>query len=260
MFSNKVIVITGATSGMGESVARMLHERGATLVLSGRDTLRGDTLVKSLKSDKCANKVMFVAGDVSDSTFAQQLMAAAIDSFGKLDGLVNAAGMIHRGSALETSDEQWKISMSTNVDGSFYMSRAAVTAMLDHPSGKNAAASIVNFGSTCALVGSAGLAAYCASKGAIVQLTRAMALDHAAQNIRINAVCPGAVDTPMLMSGRGRSPMSRDDVHAMNRDSIPQNRIPQPQEVAELVCFLLSDVSKHITGTSIPIDGGYTAQ
>jgi len=260
MFTDKVFVVTGATSGMGEAVAKMLHERGASLLLSGRNANRGDALADTLNNKASCTRVSFLAGDVSVSAFAEQLVAKALELYGKLDGLVNAAGMIHRGSALETTDEQWKSSLSTNVDGSFYMSRAAVKAMLANPSEKDSSTSIVNFGSTCALVGSQGLAAYCASKGAIVQLTRAMALDHAAQNIRINAVCPGAVNTPMLMSGRDAAPMSREDVHAINLPSIPQNRIPEAEEVAELVCFLLSDASRHITGSSIPIDGGYTAQ
>ena len=258
MIKDKVIVVTGATSGMGASVATMLHQRGAQLILTGRNVERGEDLVKKLASDSNAKTPVFIAGDISHSAFADTLLNEALKLHGLVHGLVNGAGMIHRGSALDTTDDQWRTSMSTNLDGSFYMSRAAIKAMLnsDAPS----EGSIVNFASTCGLVGSEGLAAYCASKGAIVQLTRAMALDHAPHNIRINAVCPGAVDTPMLMSGREQSPMSRDDVHAMNLKSIPQNRIPSADEVAELVCFLLSDASRHITGTSIPIDGGYTAQ
>ena len=260
MFDDKVFLVTGATSGMGEAISRHLYAQGAKLLLTGRDVARGEQLLNSLTENESAKRVLFVSGEISDSRFCDQLVNKTIDAFGAINGLVNAAGMIHRGSALETSDEQWRTSMSTNVDGSFFMSRAVVTEMLKQATTDSAGGSIVNFASTCGLVGSEGLAAYCASKGAIVQLTRAMALDHAAAGIRINAVCPGAVDTPMLMSGREQAPMEREQVHDLNLASIPQKRIPQPEEIAELVCFLLSDASKHITGTAIPIDGGYTAQ
>ena len=133
------------------------------------------------------------------------------------------------------------------------MSRAAIPALR-----RSGGGSIVNLGSTAGLVGCPGLAAYCASKGAIVNLTRAMALDHALESIRVNAVCPGAVDTPMLVSGRGD--LSPDRVREANRASIPQGWLPGPIEIANAIAFLASDLSRHVTGTALPVDGGFAAK
>ena len=132
------------------------------------------------------------------------------------------------------------------------MSSAAIPAMRRAGGG-----SIVNLGSTVGLVGCAGLAAYCASKGAVVNLTRAMALDHASEGIRVNSVNPGAVDTPMLVSGHGSA--GAEAVREANRASIPQEWLPKPVEIANAIAFLASDLSKHITGTAVPVDGGFTA-
>jgi meso-butanediol dehydrogenase/(S,S)-butanediol dehydrogenase/diacetyl reductase len=251
MLKNKVILVTGATSGMGAATARMLAGQGAKVMLFGRDEIRAGTVLKSI-ADAGGVADIFL-GDITESSAADSAVAQVLDRFGRLDGLVNAAGMIYRGTADQTDDENWRISMATNVDGTFFMSRAAVRVMSN-------GGSIVNFASTCGLVGVAGLTAYCATKGAVVQLTRAMALDHAADNIRINSVCPGAVDTPMLISGRKGSGESKDDIYSRNIANIPQRRIPAPEEVANVVAFLCSDQSLHITGTNIPVDGGYTAK
>ena len=118
---------------------------------------------------------------------------------------------------------------------------------------------IVNLASNVGLVGSAGLPAYCASKGAVVLLTKAMALDHAAEHIRINALCPGAVDTPMLVSAHEKTGRTPEDVFSANIASIPEARVPSPAEVAKSMLYLASDLSSHVTGVALPIDGGYTA-
>ena len=247
----KVILVTGATSGMGAETATQLAQNGARILLFGRNEFRAREVKSRIKTAGGVAEIFI--GDITDSTAADAAVAHAVALFGQLDGLVNAAGMIFRGDANQTSDDDWRVSMATNVDGSFYMSRAAVRVM-------KSGGSIVNFASTCGLVGAAGLTAYCVSKGAIVQLTRAMALDHAAENIRVNSVCPGAIDTPMLVSGHERSGATKDQVFENNLASIPQGRIPGPEEVAGVVVFLCSDASSHITGTNIPVDGGYTAQ
>ena len=250
MLEQKVVLVTGATSGMGAAAAILLAARGAKVIVFGRDEARANAVVETIRSN--GGNATAQIGDVTQSATADAVVSATCDEFGRIDGLVNAAGIIHRGNAGQTSDAQWQRSMATNVDGSFYMSRAAVLAMTD-------GGSIVNFASTCGLVAAANLTAYCVTKGAIVALTKAMALDHARSGIRVNAVCPGAVDTPMLVSGHA-SGVSAEQILADNLADIPQQRIPQPEEIAELVAFLLSDRSAHITGTSIPIDGGYVAQ
>ncbi|MEM7293935.1 MAG: SDR family oxidoreductase [Pseudomonadota bacterium] len=251
MLNEKVILITGATSGIGASTAKLLASQGAKVMLFGRNEERANQVMAEIVAGGGVADVCI--GDVARSSAADSAVAKTVESFGRLDALVNAAGMIYRGNADQTSDEQWRTSMATNVDGSFFMSRAAVRAMKD-------GGSIVNFASTCGLVGAAGLTAYCVTKGAVVQMTRAMALDHAEENIRVNSVCPGAVDTPMLVSGHERSGATPDEVFEKNTAGIPQGRIPQPEEIANLVAFLCSDLSRHITGTNIPVDGGYTAR
>lgn len=250
MLKEKTVLVTGATSGIGAAAAALLASHGARVLVCGRAHERARAVQKRIAGDGGAAEIFI--GDISDSSTAKSAVAACVEHFGRLDALVNAAGVIHRGAAVETGDAAWKRVMAANVDATFYLSRAAVRVMRD-------GGSIVNIASTCGLVGAPGLAAYCASKGAVVQLTRAMALDHAADRIRVNAVCPGAVDTPMLVSGHD-STAKKENVFADNIAAIPQGRIAAAGEVAHLIAFLCGDASAHITGASIPIDGGYTAQ
>ncbi|MBZ0216667.1 MAG: SDR family oxidoreductase, partial [Fimbriimonadaceae bacterium] len=158
-----------------------------------------------------------------------------------------------RTDALDTADADWARVMAVNVDGLFYMSRAAVRAMKGRGGGV-----IVNFGSIWGGTGAASTLAYCASKGAVHQITRAMALDHAADGIRINAVCPGEVNTPMLASQRA-TPPSVADLQALADATIPLKRLAEPEEIARVVVFLASDDASYMTGALVPADAGYTA-
>ncbi len=248
----KVALVTGATSGIGRATAERLARDGNRILVVGRNAERANALVAKIATT--GGEARSVLGDVTDPAFCETAVTSAVDTFGRLDVLANVAGIIRRGDAPSTSDAAWHDTMRANVDSVFFMSRAAVRAMRECGGG-----SIVNLASTVGLVGTAGLTAYCASKGAVVQLTRAMALDHAAEEIRVNAVCPGAVDTPMLVSQHGEG-VTPEAVHARNLAAIPQGRIPAPEEVAELIAFLASDASRHVTGAAIPIDGGYTAK
>ncbi len=193
-------------------------------------------------------------GDVSQSPFCQSTIDGVVAQHGRIDVVVNAAGVIYRGSGEHTDDASWARVMAVNVDGVFFMCRAALSHMV--PAGGGA---IVNFGSIWGGIGSAGVAAYCASKGAVHQLTRAMALDHATDGVRINAVAPGEVDTPMLSSGRASRP-SADDLQALADATIPMKRLAQPEEIARVVVFLASDEASYMTGAIVPVDAGYTAQ
>ncbi|QKC98870.1 SDR family NAD(P)-dependent oxidoreductase [Mesorhizobium sp. NZP2298] len=249
--SKKVVIVTGATSGIGEAVVQAFAATEASIVLVGRDRERGQRALESVQKLNCPAELML--GDVTDSTFADQAINSAVERFGKVSVLVNSAGIIRRGSALETTDDDWRQTFDANVNGVFYFSRAAVKAMR-----RTGGGSIVNIASNVGLVGSSGLVAYCASKGAVVLLTRAMALDHAKEQISINAVCPGAVDTPMLVSAHSKL-VSADEVLQRNVDSIPQGRVASPEEIASLTLFLASEEARHITGVAIPIDGGFTA-
>ena len=248
----KVAVVSGGSSGMGAVVCERLAASGASVVVGGRDAARTAAVVEAIRT--AGGDAVAALGDVADSAQAASLVSAAIDAFGGLDIVVNAAGVIHRADAGGTSDDDWHRVMSINVDGTFFLSRAAVPVLRERGGGV-----IVNISSTCGLVGSAGLVAYCASKGAVTNLTRAMALDHASEGIRINAICPGSVDTPMLVSEHPDG-TTADEVFARNLASIPEGRIPEPAEVADLTLFLCSDAARHVHGANISLDGGYTAQ
>lgn len=249
--TGKVAVVSGGSSGMGAAIVRRLGVSGASVVVGGRDEERTKSAVRGIVA--AGGQAVAVLADVSDSSGAARMVSVATAQFGRLDVVVNAAGVIHRGGASDTDDEQWRRVMSTNVDGTFFLSRAAIAPMRSNGGG-----SIINISSTVGLVGSANGIAYSASKGAVTNLTRAMALDHAAEHIRINAICPGATNTPMLGSGHA-TPADR--VASLDRilSSVPQGRPAEPDEIADLVLFLASDASRHITGTAISIDGGYTS-
>lgn len=250
--TGKRIIITGSTSGIGRATALAAAAAGASVVITGRRAEEAQAAVDQISAT--GGQATAIVGDIVSSTFADRLIADGVSFLGGLDGVVNAAGVIVRATAENTTDDDWRHQMAVNVDAVFQVSRAAVPHLR-----AGGAGSIVNVSSTCGNVGAAGLAGYCASKGAVISLTQAMALEHAAEQIRVNAVCPGAVDTPMLAGGHAEG-RTLDDVKAANLASIPQARIPDADEVADLIVFLLSDRSRHITGTDIAIDGGYTAQ
>ena len=248
--AQRVALVTGATSGIGRACALRLAADGFAVVVGGRSAERAAEVVDEITAG--GGTATTALGDVAEPDYGDAAVAATVAAHGRLDVLVNAAGVITRSDAEGTTDDEWHRVMSTNVDGLFRASRAALPAIRAAGGG-----TIVNISSTTGLVGGAGLAAYCASKGAVTNLTRAMALDHAAEGIRVNAVCPGAVDTRMLYSeGSG----TVEEVRAKNLPDIPEGRIPDGSEVAELVAFLADDRSRHITGANISIDGGYTAR
>ena len=246
-FAGKVVLVTGAASGMGAATAREFSAAGARVLVVDRNA----ELAVQVASDISADPPLI--GDVSDSSFCKQAVATAVERYGRLDILVNAAGIIVRADGPGTTDEQWQRIMNVNVNGVFYMSRAAVAVMKEQGSG-----AIVNFGSIWGEVGAAGVMAYCASKGAVHQITRAMALDHVKDGIRINAVCPGEVDTPMLTSERS-APVTPEMMQAL-ADSVPMGRLAAPVEIARVVLFLSSDAASYMTGAMVNVDAGFTAR
>ena len=246
--AGQVVAVTGAASGMGEATAREFAALGATVALIDR---REENVVAV--ASEFEESSVFV-GDVSDSSFCTSTIDSIVEQHGRLDVLVNAAGTIHRADSLGTSDEDWARVMGTNVDALFYLSRAAVTHMISQGGGV-----IVNFGSIWGGVASAGSTAYCVSKGAVHQLTRAMALDHAEQGIRINAVAPGEVRTPMLSAERDFTPTD-EDLQSMADATIPMKRLAEPEEIAKVVVFLASSDASYMTGEIVHVDAGYTAR
>lgn len=244
---NTVSIVTGGGSGMGAATVRALISAGSDVTLVDID----ERAASIVSRETGANAVI---GDVSDANFCNQMMANTVDDAGQIDILVNCAGIIVRGDANDTNDEDWRRLFAVNVDGVFYMSRAAIGYMKQQRAG-----AIVNFGSIWGEVGARSVLGYCASKGAVHQLTRAMALDHVEDGIRINAVAPGEVNTPMLSSGRPRPP-TPDELAHLARTTIPMKRLAEPEEIAEVVVFLASDAASYMTGAIVPVDAGYTAR
>ncbi|MEH6649848.1 MAG: SDR family oxidoreductase [Motiliproteus sp.] len=243
----KVVIITGASSGIGAATAVKFSQQGYRVVVAGRDQPRlqqvADTLTDSITW----------TGDLCLSSACNELIEFTIAHYGRLDTLINCAGVIHRATAEETTDHQWQETMAVNLNAPFFTSRAAIPHM------KQRGGTILNIASDWGLQGGQLAAAYCASKGGLVLLTKAMALDHAKEKIRINAICPGDVDTPMLQTEAEQRGIDYRVAMQENHADSPTGRITLPDEVAALCVYLASDSAAQITGTAIPIDGGNTA-
>lgn len=245
-FSDKAVVVTGGASGMGAATAREFARAGAKVVVVDRDAELAGQVAGELGADA-------ITGDVSDSGFCDSAIEQVLSRHARLDVLVNAAGIIVRAKGENTDDAAWNRIMGVNVSGTFFMCRAAIRAM--KPRGGGA---IVNFGSIWGDLGASGVAAYCASKGAVHNLTRALALEHAQDGIRVNAVCPGEVNTPMIKSGR-KEPVTPELMRRL-ADSVPMGRLAEPVEIANMVLFLASDKASYVTGSLVLVDAGFAAR
>lgn len=240
-----VAIVTGGASGMGAATSRELTMAGARVVVVDSDGRLSQTVAEKISA-------VSVVGDVSDPQFCQHAVDTTIDKYGRVDVLVNAAGIIVRADATSTSDDQWLRVMSVNVNGVFFMSRATIKHMKLQRRGV-----IINFGSIWGERGARGTVAYCASKGAVHQITRAMALDHVQDGIRVNAVCPGKVNTPMIRSARSE-PVT-DEMMSQLAASVPLGRLAEPEEIARVVVFLASPAASYVTGAMVPVDAGFSA-
>jgi len=245
-FQNKTAIVTGGASGMGGATARLLAEAGAQVYLVDRNA-------ELAQAHAGAIGATAIIGDVSDSKFCDQAVQRVVDQHGHLDVCVNAAGIILRASGLNTTDEDWQRILSINISGVFYMCRAAIGHMVRRSSG-----AIVNFGSIWGELSGKGALAYAASKGAVHQITRTFAIEHARDGIRVNAVCPGEVNTPMLRAAGRAAPLTDEQLREIGDRVVPMGRLAEPEEIGRVVRFLASDDASYVTGAMYYVDGGFS--
>jgi NAD(P)-dependent dehydrogenase (short-subunit alcohol dehydrogenase family) len=244
-------LVTGAGQGIGRAIALALAAPGARLALYGR---RPDTLDETAALCRARGaEVLSFPGDVTDERTLASAAASIEAAWGALDGLVNNAGVSCFGTVETTAPDAWRHVLEVNLTGPYLVSRAVLPLLR-----RGDAPAIVHVASNLGLVALKNAAAYCAAKAGLVNLTRAMALDHAAEGIRVNAVCPGAVATPMLLAGRGDGTDARQLAEELARVH-PVGRIAEPGEVAAAVDFLLSGACPFATGAILAVDGGSTA-
>lgn len=245
---DKVIIITGSTFGIGKSTAIAFAKRGAKVVLS--DWCEDEETEKIIREN--GGEAIFVKCDVSNEEDVKNLVSKTISHYGRLDYAFNNAGIEGTPSpATDCTNENWDRTININLKGVWFCMKYQIPEML-----KVGGGSIVNNASIAGLVGFGGIPAYVASKHGVVGLTKNAALDYAKQNIRVNAVCPGVIQTPMIDRFTGEDPKALEQLVAPK----PMGRVGQPEEIAETVIFLCSDASSFITGQAIAVDGGWTVQ
>lgn len=248
--NHKVALVTGAAKGMGEAIATAFHGAGAAVVAMDVDRESADALAQRL-----GDRAVAYAGDVQRTEDARGAVARAVQAFGGLDVLVNNAGVVRLGQLPELSEEDWDLVLGVNLKGMYQTSRFAIPRMRERGGG-----AIVNISSVQAYWSQAGSAAYSASKGGAAAFTRALALDHAGENIRVTGIAPGSVRTPMLTdAARAAAP---DDPDSAIRDwgtKHPIGRVIEPTEIAQVALFLAGDGASAMTGTTVLVDGGLSA-
>lgn len=236
-FEGKVALVTGAAGGIGLAIVRLLREQGAKVAVADRD-------VSAVEADA------HLPGNLLDGAYTDGLPAAVVSSLGRLDIICNNAGVITRGDVTATSDADWALSVGVNMEAPFRISRAAIPIMAAGGGG-----AIVNTASCWGKYPGPNHAVYCMTKAAIASLTQCMARDHAHQNIRINAVCPLEVNTPMLRTGfsiRGLDPATA--IADLNK-SVPLGRIAEPEDIADVVLFLASNEARYMCGALVEVSG-----
>ena len=246
---DKTIIVTGAASGIGQATVRRLAADGARVVLADRDDL--SSLADELRA--AGGEVTACQVDVTKADQVEAMVRDAQAAYGRIDGLVNCAGILVSKFLEDTTEEDWDCQLGVNLKGVFLCCRAMIPVMR-----KDGGGTIVNIGSDLGMVGGPMTPAYCASKGGVLQLTRALAVDHAVDGIRVNCVCPGPVETPMLRDSDVTVPdpaVERERVVA----STLLKRVGQPDELAGVIRFMLSDDASNMTGSIVVADGGLTA-
>jgi NAD(P)-dependent dehydrogenase (short-subunit alcohol dehydrogenase family) len=247
--SGRVVIVTGAASGIGKASAGLFAAEGASVVAADWDERGGEEAVAGIRAG--GGEASFVKADVSSADDVQRMVQTAVERYARLDVLFNNAGV--EGEQASTADctlENWDRVIAINLKGAFLGMKYAIPQML-----KSGGGVIINNASVAGIVGFQGIPAYCASKGGIIQLTKAAALEYAKQNIRVNVICPGVISTPMVDRFVGQSEEARKALEALE----PVGHFGQPEDVARLALFLASDDSAFCTGASFIVDGGFVA-
>ena len=248
---DKVALITGGTAGIGAATAILFAKEGAKVAITGRHEKRGHAVTEEIL--KTGNEAMFLRTDVRKADECRRAVDETVRAFGQLDVLFNNAGIFYPHSTLDCSEEEWDLQIDINLKGTFLMSKMALPGMIERHSGV-----IINNSSGWGIVGGDAAVAYCASKGGVVLLTKAMAIDHGRQGIRVNCICPGDVDTPMLAEDARLRGQKWEDYLA-GCGNRPLGRIGTADEIAKAALFLASDDSSFMTGAALVVDGGGTA-
>jgi NAD(P)-dependent dehydrogenase (short-subunit alcohol dehydrogenase family) len=246
--SGKRALITGGASGIGRATAKLFARRGAGICIADVDAAAGQGVADEIIIE--GGRAIFVRCDVSSAVECQSAVQQMVAEFGGIDILFNNAGIIRRASVVDTTEDEWERVMAVNVKSVFLLGKYVVPHM-----DKEGGGVIINISSGWGLVGGRNAASYCASKGAVVQLTRAMALDHGAQRIRVNCICPGDTDTDMLRNEAQQLGETEDAFLAEAADR-PLQRVGMPEDIAQAALYLASEASSFITGTTLVVDGG----
>jgi NAD(P)-dependent dehydrogenase (short-subunit alcohol dehydrogenase family) len=242
--ADKVAIVSGGGSGIGRGIAMALAREGAGIAICGRDRKKLDAVAAEIGS-----ACLPVAADISTAKQVDLLVRMTVEHFGRLTTVVNNAGVLLAGTAESIREDQWEQTFNVNVRGPWLLARATLPHLRAAGGG-----SIINVGSVLSMLGARNRVAYAASKGAVLAMTRAMALDHAADKIRVNCICPGIVETEMVAA------FNMDEAARKQRLAMhPLGRFGQPEDVAGLAVFLASDESSWITGAAYTVDGGYSA-
>ena len=244
----KAAIITGGASGIGRATALLFAREGAAVMIVDRNEQAGREV--EFQIFDAAGRAVFERADVTRSDDCKRVVERTLQSFTGIHVLFNNAGMIRRASVVETSEDDWDAVMAVNVKSIFLMSREAIPVMA-----KSGGGTIINTASGWGLAGGARAAAYCASKGAVVLLTKAMAIDHGAQKIRVNCICPGDTDTGMLRD-EAQQLGEASDKFLLESAKRPLGRVGRPEEIAQAALYLARDASSFVTGTALVVDGG----